>query len=182
MYFTRSFVAVLALSSSVLGAFIERRTAATILTDIADVQNKTSALDALVVAYPTSGGTLAGALAIHTAATTVDTAVKKLTTDTTATPSLTEAEGQSILTAFQNFDPIIVKTLNDVVAKKAAFAALPIGGIPALVKSDLNTLNTDTQAAESAILAITPADLVAAANVVIAHINAAFASAIAAYA
>jgi hypothetical protein len=66
------------------------------------------------------------------------------------------ADGTSILNAVNNLKPIIITTLTDIVAKKAAFVALPVGGLPALIKSDLNSLSTATQAFEAALIAKAP--------------------------
>jgi hypothetical protein len=48
------------------------------------------------------------------------------------------------LAQLQSIEPIIIDALNAIITKKPAFAALPVAGIPALVKSDLTILFNDT--------------------------------------
>lgn len=118
-----------------------------------------------------------------------------------ATGPVDESDGQTIISAVEAFESTIVSALNTIVTEKAAFQALPIGGIPALVLQDLQTLNTDTTAFENALIASAPvspsgfswfefvitddsvlqADLVSQAQSISSSINAAFAAAIAAY-
>ncbi|KZV98842.1 hydrophobic surface binding protein, partial [Exidia glandulosa HHB12029] len=157
------------------------RTAAQIQADITTLTARVTTLDNDVSAFPNTGGSLVAALAIHTDSTNVDTALKQATTDTAANGALTEEEGQAILAQIQTLEPIIIHALDGVIAKKPAFAALPIGGIPALVKQDIALLNTDTKAFENALVSIAPADVVPAANAIIANLDAAFARATAAY-
>lgn len=53
--------------------------------------------------------------------------------------------------------PVILDALTAIVAKKPAFQALPLGGVPALVKQDLGNLSASTEAFENALIASTPA-------------------------
>ncbi|KAK1231028.1 hypothetical protein PQX77_005868, partial [Marasmius sp. AFHP31] len=119
--------------------------------------------------------------AIHNSAVALDNSVKKGTTDTQATAAFSEADGQSILASVQALVPTIQHALQQIVAKKPAFDALPVGGIPALVLQDLRNLNTDTGAFADALIAKSPADLVTQANQIKTTIANAFATAIAAY-
>lgn len=57
---------------------------------------------------------------------------------------MSEADGSTILTSIQAFQPTIIDALNAIVAKQSALAALPIGGVTALVKQDLIILNGNT--------------------------------------
>ncbi|KXN86818.1 hypothetical protein AN958_09554 [Leucoagaricus sp. SymC.cos] len=158
-------------------------TVADVLTDLAAVKDQVANLDNAINAFPTSGGSLTQALAIHTDATSTGSAVDKTTSDanTVATP-VAESDGQSILDAITGIEPIIEDALIAIVAKKPALQALPIGGIPALVKQDLSSLNASTTALEIALISKAPADLVGPANAVKTKIDGAFATAIAAYA
>ncbi|KAI0321396.1 hydrophobic surface binding protein [Amylostereum chailletii] len=158
-----------------------KRDATTVESDIASISSQVSTLDAAITAFPSTGGSLVNALAIHTDATNLDTTVKSATTDTTGSAAFTETEGNTILTAIQALQPLITTTLSDIVAKKPAFDGLPIGGISALVLQDLKSLSTDTAAFETALIAKAPADLQAQSQTVSDTINAAFTSAIAAY-
>lgn len=66
------------------------------------------------------------------------------------------ADGTSILNAITGIQPIIEDSLTAIVAKKAAFQALPVGGIPDLVKQDLANLSSSTTALENALIASAP--------------------------
>jgi hypothetical protein len=73
------------------------------------------------------------------------------------TPSpVAEADGRSILTSVEALEPTIDSALKAIVARKAAFTALPIGGIPALVKQDLSNLSASTAAFETALINSAP--------------------------
>ncbi|KAL0568528.1 hypothetical protein V5O48_013455 [Marasmius crinis-equi] len=174
-----TFFVVLSAASALATPF--KRDVATVKADIATISTQVNALDTSINAFPNTGGTLASALAIHNAAVTLDTSVKKAVTDTQATSAFSEADGQSILSSVEAIEPTILDALNGIVAKKAAFQALPIGGIPALVLQDLKNLNTDTGAFADALIAKSPADLVTQANQIKTTIANAFATAIAAY-
>lgn len=182
MRFSRAVVTVLAAAAPALAAVIGARSASAIIADIDVLTTRVTTLDNDVTAFPATGGSLLAALQIHTDSVNVDNALKQATTDTLATGPLSEEDGAVILGQFQTLEPIIIHALDGVIAKKAAFAALPIGGIVNVVKQDINTLSTDTKAFENAILAIAPAAHLADAQAIIDNIDAGFARAIAAYA
>jgi len=173
---------VLASSLTVIASPFNKRTVAQVEADIATINTDVNSLNTAINGFPATGGTLAEALAIHTDATNLETAITKGTTDVQNTGAVSEADGTTILKSVQAIQPTIISALNGIVAKKAAFQALPLGGVPALVKADLNTLNTDTSAFEAALIAAAPADLVANATAIKTAIDAAFSNAIAAYA
>ncbi|KDR66620.1 hypothetical protein GALMADRAFT_80725 [Galerina marginata CBS 339.88] len=158
-------------------------TVADVQSDISTIASQISTLDNAITAFPATGGSLLNALAIHTDSTNLVTSVNKGTTDVTAvTPKpFSEADGKSILSAVQAFEPGILDALKEIVIKKPAFQALPLGGIPALVKQDLINLNASTFAFEAALIASAPADLIPTANSIKSTVDAAFATAIAAY-
>jgi len=158
-------------------------TVADVEADLNSISTQVTALDKAVTAFPNTGGSLLAALAIHTDAVNLGSAIDKGTTDTKAVPlPISETDGQTILNLVSSFEPTIEHALSQIIAKKPAFQALPIGGIPALVKQDLSNLSASTNALETALIASAPADLVAAATTLKNNINAAFAQAIAAYA
>ncbi|KAG5634646.1 hypothetical protein H0H81_001275 [Sphagnurus paluster] len=72
--------------------------------------------------------------------------------------------------------------LTNIIARKAAFNALPIDGIRALVKQDLANLSASTTKFEAALIAAASADLVAEATAFKGRVDGYFAAAIAAYA
>ncbi|KAF9027866.1 hypothetical protein BDZ89DRAFT_951883 [Hymenopellis radicata] len=97
------------------------------------------------------------------------------------TDAFSEADGTTILASVEAIEPTILHALTGIAAKQPAFAALPIGGIPALVLQDLQNLDAGTAAFADALIAKSPADLVAEANEIKSTIGDAFDTAIAAY-
>ncbi|KAF5349121.1 hypothetical protein D9756_009496 [Leucocoprinus leucothites] len=157
-------------------------TVADVLADLNTVKSRVTTLDNAINGFPNSGGTLTQALAIHTDATNTQTAVDDTTADANTVPTpVSESDGQSILNSITSIEPVIENALSAIVTKKAAFDALPVGGIPALVAQDLSNLSASTSALENALISKAPADLVSQANAVKGRIDAAFATAIAAY-
>ncbi|KZV85018.1 hypothetical protein EXIGLDRAFT_775951 [Exidia glandulosa HHB12029] len=175
MFVFKQLVLLAAALPAVLG------TVAQIQADITAIGARLATLENALTAF-TSSGDILGALGVHTDATNVDSAIKTAATDTTNTAAFSETDGAAILKAVQGIEPNIIATLNAVVAKKATFQGVPIGGVPTLVKQDLAALSTDTKAFENALLAKAPADLKSQANTIIAALDAAFATATAAYA
>ncbi|CAK5272292.1 unnamed protein product [Mycena citricolor] len=159
---------------------IKKRTVAAVESDIATISSQVNTLDTDVKAFPTSGGTLLQALTIHSAATTLGTTLTKSNTDA-AGLTFSESDASTILSSVQAFEPTILDALSGIVARKAAFNALPVGGIPALVLQDLKNLNASTIAFANALIAAAPADIKATATALEQSIASPFASAIAAY-
>jgi len=172
VFFT-SLLAILAAANPLI-----RRDASTVEADLATVSTNTKTLDTAVNAFSNTAGTLAQAFAIHTDATNLESAITKTTTDVKASGVFSEADGNAILTIVKALQPTIVTTLTDTVNKKAGFARVAATSI---VLNDLQTLQSDTQALETAFLAATPTDLKPSASAIVSAINAAFASAVAAY-
>ncbi|KAJ7769452.1 hydrophobic surface binding protein [Mycena metata] len=158
-----------------------KRDVAKVESDIATISTQVTTLDNAIEAYPTSGGTLVAALGIHTDATNLVTTLNGATTDATANGALDETDARTILNSVEALEPTILDALTDIVVKKPAFAALPIGGIPALILQDLKNLKTATVAFAGALISAAPADLTAEATQLQNNITAAFDPAIAAY-
>ncbi|KAJ7151222.1 hydrophobic surface binding protein [Mycena filopes] len=158
-----------------------KRTVAQVEADIASISTQVTTLDNDIKAFPNTGGSLAAALAIHSAATSLETSINQGTTDVKSTGAFSEADGTTILHSVEAFQPAILDALAQIAAKQPAFAALPIGGIPALILQDLQTLKTDTDAFANALIAAAPADLKSEATTILTNVDAGFASAIAAY-
>ncbi|KAJ7488294.1 hydrophobic surface binding protein [Mycena latifolia] len=174
-FFTVLSVAAVGLALSI------KRDVATVKVDVAKITTQVTTLDNAIEAYPLTGGTLLAALTIHTDATTLITTLNTATADVTANGALGETDGRTILNSVEAIEPIILDALTDIVVKKPAFAALPIGGLPALILQDLQNLKVATSAFASALVANAPADLVAEATTVETTITSAFDPAIAAY-
>ncbi|KAG6859548.1 hypothetical protein C0993_003799, partial [Termitomyces sp. T159_Od127] len=120
---------------------------------------------------------------IHTNAVDLATTLVDTTNDVNgAACPVGDADAQAILADLQGLLPNIQQSLTDIVARKAAFQALPLGGVPALVQEDLSTLSQDTDTLASAFIACAPADVIPDAQQLQSEIDTAFASAIAAFA
>ncbi|ESK86092.1 antigenic cell wall [Moniliophthora roreri MCA 2997] len=174
-----SFVFLLSATAAFAGPV--KRDVATVKADIATITTQTTALNNAIQAFPDSGGSLVAALAIHNSAVTLDNTVKKTVTDVQATSPFSDADGADILSAVETLEPIILSALQNIVAKKPAFQALPIGGIPALVLQDLRNLDTDVTALSDALIDKSPSGLLTRANEIKTTIGDAFDDAIAAY-
>ncbi|KAK7034600.1 hypothetical protein VNI00_012231 [Paramarasmius palmivorus] len=173
---------VFVLSAAAAFASPVKRDVATVKADIANIATQVTSLNNAIQAFPSSGGSLANALAIHNSAVSLDTAVKKATTDVQATDPFSDADSADILASVEAIEPTIESALTGIVEKKPAFDALPIGGVSALVRQDLNNLNTDTLALADSLIAKASAGTVDQANTIKSNIASAFATAIAAYA
>ncbi|KAJ6571645.1 hydrophobic surface binding protein A-domain-containing protein [Mycena capillaripes] len=156
-----------------------KRTVAQVEADIASISSQVTTLDNDIKGFPASG--LAGALGIHAAAGTLGSTLNTGTTDVTNTGTVSEADGATILSSVQAFEPTILDALTQITAKQPNFAALPIGGIPALVLQDLKNLKTSTDGFSGALIAAAPADLKAQATAIQTAIDAAFSKAITAF-
>ncbi|KAG6839947.1 hypothetical protein C0991_010142 [Blastosporella zonata] len=162
-------------------------TVATVEADIGTISTQLTTLDNAINAYSaTIGvGTLLQALTIHSDAVTLGSTLDSTTTDVkcqaVATP-ISDADGQTILSLLLAFESTIDDALTKIAARQPAFAALPLGGVPALVKQDLSNLNASTNALETALIAVAPSVIQASSIALKTRINAAFATAIAAFA
>jgi len=176
--FSATFVTV-ALGLLAAATPVVKRDAATVVADLGTVSSDTTTLDNAVLAFSNTAGSLGDALAIHGDVTTLESAITKTTSDVKASGTFDEADGKAVLAAIQSLEPLILKTLSDTVAKEPGFNRIASDFI---VESDLQGLQTDTEALESALLAAAPTDLLPSATPIVNAINAAFTSAVAAFA
>ncbi|KAF9558553.1 hydrophobic surface binding protein [Agrocybe pediades] len=169
----------------ILSSLVSAALSATVADVIADTHNivaQTNTLDSVITSFPNTGGSLTAALSIHSGAVSLGSTIDRGTADIiSAHKPVSQADGTTILSVVQTFENAIVRTLSDIVAKKATFAALPIGGIPALVLQDLINLRNSVFKFETQLIGYVPSKLVAPANKMLAPINDAFARAIAVY-
>ncbi|KAJ7509428.1 hydrophobic surface binding protein [Mycena galericulata] len=156
-----------------------KRTVAQVEVDIASISSQVTALDNDINGFPASG--LVGALGIHSAATTLVSTLNQGTSDVQSNGAFDESDATTILNDVEAFEPTILAALTAIATKEADFAALPISGIPALVLSDLQSLNASTVAFAGALTSAAPADDQAQAESIESSILSAFATAIAAY-
>ncbi|KAJ3757567.1 hydrophobic surface binding protein [Lentinula raphanica] len=177
-----SFTTFLTLVAVCLAAVPLKRDVGTVEDDIASIASQVTALDSAIQAFPTSGGSLVSALAIHAQATGLASALATAASDVAATAPFSDADATTILSAVEGFEPAILDALTEIVEKKPGFDSLPLGGVSALVKQDLAELSTNTKDFENALIADTPADLLAEATPITSSVDAALATAAAAYA
>ncbi|KAF5337836.1 hypothetical protein D9758_015708 [Tetrapyrgos nigripes] len=202
------FFLVLAALALVVASPIGKRTVPQVEADLRNIATQVTTLDNSIKAFPNTGGTLVQALAIHTSAANLVPTIKSATTDIQVhfffnlllltdtetddnigfffplqgTTGITEADGQTVLAIVNGIEPIIIDALNLIITKKAAFDALPLGGVSALVKQDLAQLAPAAQALEVALINLLPADLKAQATAIQIVVNGACGNAQAAYA
>ncbi|KAF9558559.1 hypothetical protein CPC08DRAFT_709511, partial [Agrocybe pediades] len=178
MKFQSPLIVLASLVSAVLSA-----TVTDIINDAHNISTQITTLDNAINAFPTTSGSLVAALGIHTDAVNLGAALNKELSDVLSLPKpgITEANGTTIFDIAEGFEPIVLDALNAFVTKKPAFQALPISGIPALVKQDLINLNASMDMFDAQIISFVPPDLVASAEALKAAIDAGFATAIAAY-
>ncbi|KAF9264441.1 hypothetical protein L218DRAFT_943882 [Marasmius fiardii PR-910] len=173
-----SFVALLAVASAL--AAPSKRDVATVKDDIAKISDAVNDLNSRITAFP-SAASIGSALAIHNSASALGDSIGKATTDTKATDSVSESDGQAILASVEQFQPNILHVLQAIVDNKSALQSLPLPGIGNIVLGDLKSLNTSTGAFSEALINKSPGDLVTKANQIKSDIDSAFATAIAAY-
>ncbi|KAF8885351.1 hydrophobic surface binding protein, partial [Infundibulicybe gibba] len=154
-----------------------KRTVAQVEADIATISAQVTTWDNAINAFTV--GNLIQVLTIHTDATALVTDINTGTTDVEAAPTpIAESDGQAILTAIQNLEPGIIKSLQDIATRGADFAALPIGGIPALICQDLKNIQTGVDVFLSVLIAVVPANIKAEITTFKNTIDAAFAAAL----
>ncbi|KAF8518437.1 hydrophobic surface binding protein [Hysterangium stoloniferum] len=153
--------------------------------DISNISSQVSSLNSLVSSLSNTNPSLATALAIHSAAGTLVTAINNATKDVTGTTPqpVSEADGKLIINAVGGIQPTIVTALKNIVAKHPAFVILnnQLPGALTLVHGDILNLSKSASAFETAAISAAPTDLKANATKIKSTIDAAFASALAAY-
>ena len=66
----------------------------------------------------------------------------------------------TILNLVQTFETNLVNTLSQIVAKRSTIGAVPIGGLPALIKQDLINVNASITAFDAALIESVPVSLI----------------------
>ncbi|KAF7349321.1 Hydrophobic surface binding protein [Mycena sanguinolenta] len=172
--FTRSFCSLCLIAVSF--AAPTKRTVAQVEADITDISNQATTLDNDIKGFPASG--IFGALAMENAVGSLETALNKGTSDVQATGLINEADATTMLNAVKAIEPTIIDGLEQLTAKESDIFRDPPKEV---VLSDLKNLQTATDAFAGALIAAAPADLTAQATSIQSAIDAAFATAIAAY-
>ncbi|KDR68850.1 hypothetical protein GALMADRAFT_145886 [Galerina marginata CBS 339.88] len=99
------------------------------VNNIENIKNQILALHKTVAALPDTGGSLLSAIPLHTGASNVLAATKKGIADFSGLPKpLSEADGNQILAAFQDVEPVVTDISNTIVAKRDTFRSVPLVG------------------------------------------------------
>ncbi|PYH42953.1 cell wall mannoprotein 1 family protein [Aspergillus saccharolyticus JOP 1030-1] len=154
---------------------ISRRDAATVLTDLQTIYTDVSTLKTDLSNWT---GDLLAALGIVSDYNTVKSALDTAITDTTAASTFSTSESSSITSEVSTLSVLIVATLNEIIAKQSTAAS---AGVSSTLLSYVETLKTETDELGADLEAkATSTDQTTIASA-IASVDAAFASAIAAY-
>ncbi|KAJ6492989.1 hydrophobic surface binding protein [Mycena sanguinolenta] len=172
--FTRSFFSLCLIAASF--AAPNKRTVAQIEADIAAISTQVTVLDnAIKASNPISS--LYRTFMVNE----VNWLLNIATIDMKNTGPMNEVDATTILNSMKAIQPVMIDWLTRIATEEPAFAALPIGGIPALVLQDLQNLKADMDGLATALISTVPADLKAEASTIQSELDAAFATAIAAF-
>lgn len=106
--------------------------------------------------------------------------MKSATTSCCAvTTTVSEEDATAVFSVVGTLVPEIEDALTAITTKKSQFDAVVLA--TTLVKSDIKNLNTEVNALDTCLIAVTPADDLANANAYVARVTAAFAAANTAY-
>ncbi|KAF5310289.1 hypothetical protein D9619_010130 [Psilocybe cf. subviscida] len=140
----------------VIGAIsVTASTAANVLHDVTVVCSDANSLNSALLAFPTTGGTLVGALSIHSASTSLTTALNTATTDTNNVgPSpMSTTDSAAICSALSSCAAAFQSIFNRFVILHPSFNTLPVGGVPTLIRQDVHALVPALSALEAALAA-----------------------------
>lgn len=160
----------IAVLATAVAAAIVQRDAAQVLADLKVVQSDNQKLQTAISNY--NGGGLGPAIPILSAAKQLDNDIKKTTTDSDASGAVSESDAQSIIDYITNtIEPTLSQTMDILHQKKATADA---NGLTSTVHDQLVTIKSDTDKLGASLTAHAPADKVAAANAILAKIDADF--------
>ncbi|TFK63293.1 hypothetical protein BDN72DRAFT_902521 [Pluteus cervinus] len=180
MRFTSYITIALTFVGATLALPVAKRSASDIESALSTIASDLVGLDSAAVAYP-AGGSLIDALSIDIKVNSLGSDVSAATTAVKSVTSLSEADGQAILTAVQGYFSVASDIMQQLVTKKSGFTSLPIPGIEGIILQGIQSMADNFNALGSSLVAIAPADLQATANTILQAITPVFAPAIAAY-
>ncbi|PLB51329.1 hypothetical protein P170DRAFT_509323 [Aspergillus steynii IBT 23096] len=152
------------------------RDASAVQSDLAKIATDLRTLTTAVNGY--TGG-LTAALQIQTKESAVEDDINKAITDTNAASAFTASESSAITAALVGLEPDIDSSLTALVSKKSLFVS---AGVVSIVQLDLNNLKTKTDSLSTALQNKATSTDKATIKSKTAELDAAFDSAIAAYA
>ncbi|KAJ3576361.1 hypothetical protein NP233_g475 [Leucocoprinus birnbaumii] len=144
--------------SVALAGPVKRETGTEIIALITQLTNDANTAATDLSSFPTAGGTLAQALAIHTALTTLDSDLRGGTSSLLASSTiLTEADGATIVSDANNgLTPAIINVFTGIDNFESGDTLPPVGGIGNIVKSDGSAVEADSTAFYNALKALLP--------------------------
>ncbi|KAE9377739.1 hypothetical protein N431DRAFT_461324 [Stipitochalara longipes BDJ] len=177
MQLTSTLLPLLLASSftSALPVTKSKRSATTVLSDIASISSDVATLTSDAVAY--TGG-LFQSLALAITVDSLESAITTATSDTTSSGTFSSTDSDSILAAVTSLTPNIITLLSDLDAKASTISS---AGYTSTVAEALTTLTTDTNALFAALEAALDAADATSIAALQASVDAAFATASAAF-
>ncbi|KAG2199616.1 hypothetical protein INT46_004608 [Mucor plumbeus] len=173
------FAIALTVAASVNAAAVQKRNVSTGVQACIDGLNAAGAqlltVTSQVNAFTSSAG-YAGALGVHSSEQTLETKLKAATTSCCAvTTTVTEEDATAVLSVVGTLVPEIEDALTAITNKKSQFDAVLLA--TSLVKADIKNLNTEVNALDTCLIAVTPTDDLTAANAYVSRVTAAFTAA-----
>lgn len=160
----------------VLASIVSSTTVAQVKSDVAAIDSAVTSLNSQLASNDLN---YFSALAIHSAAVSLDDKIKSGTTDVeglTETP--TDADAEDIINTLTGTEVNVKSATDRLIALKPQFASLGVTGI---AKGDVASLKNDTAAFGAALVSVTPSAEKAAAQALADKFNADLANAANAY-
>ncbi|KAJ3567599.1 hypothetical protein NP233_g6263 [Leucocoprinus birnbaumii] len=152
-----------------------------VLKDFQEMETHGMAMRDKIRNFPETGGTLMEALGIHNDVFQLQTFVTKTEGNVKAVPlPIALEDGNRVMEAVNRLKVVLEEALKLIVEKKATFEQLSFG-IPSIIHFDLTSLHDSVVPLEDALLAVSPPELLEAAQAAKTDIEAFFSEAIAAY-
>jgi len=167
-----AFIGTLAVASPLHNDEAQTDEATKVLSDLSAVSSDVSSMNSAIQAY--TGG-LSAALPIESAAIKLEKDIKTTTTDTNDSSVFTSAQSDTITQKLLSLQPLIEKTLNDLIAKESLASE---AGLNAVVVSDLKNIKGKTDNLGVALEDKTTSADASKIKTGIAALNSAFAAAI----
>ncbi|KAG5635178.1 hypothetical protein H0H81_012130 [Sphagnurus paluster] len=144
-------------------SIVATSSASDLLIDIAGVSSALNTFYKNVAAFPSAGGSLSQAYAIHTGASNLATSINKATTDAKALPPgpLSYNDGLAVLKASQELQPVVAQSLGQTVAIQGALQSLlGVVNVQAYITQDLETTSASISDFGAVMVGIAPVSLV----------------------
>ncbi|TDL13625.1 hypothetical protein BD410DRAFT_846762 [Rickenella mellea] len=158
MRFQSALLTLVAVASAALASPSLKRDGITVSADFTNIATDVKNFNGACLAFKNPGGTLAQANNILAAGQTLDTDIKKATTDATASPAFTVNDSATLVAQAKTIQGLVVTAVGSLIADKSAFESLPLKNATGIVASKLTVLKSDTSALGAAVLLKTSPD------------------------